>query len=40
MTAPPPPAPVPDKRLIGTALKAGVEVGGCRLVAGERLEIR
>jgi len=37
---PPPPAPRPDKDAIKRKLKAGEDVPGCRLVQGERLEIK
>ncbi len=37
---PPPPEPLPDKKMIALVLKAGVEVQGCRLVQGERVEIK
>lgn len=38
--APPPPAPVMDKKRIAEALKAGKDVPGCRLEQGTRLEIK
>lgn len=38
--APEPPAPRPDKKAIGAALKAGEDVPGCRLVQSERLEVK
>lgn len=40
MTDPPPPAPVPDKKLIAQALKDGQEVPGCHLERGQRLEVK
>jgi hypothetical protein len=40
MTVPPIPDAVPDKKAIGAALKAGKEVGGCKLTKGVRLEIK
>lgn len=39
-TVPEPPAPRPDRTKIRDALKAGEDVPGCRLVQGERLEVR
>jgi hypothetical protein len=36
----PPPVPVPDKKAIGDALKAGTDVPGCRLEQGFRLEVK
>jgi seryl-tRNA synthetase len=39
-TEPVPPLPAPDKKLIAAALKDGFEVPGCRLVRGQRLEIK
>ncbi len=36
----PPPALVPDKKLIADAIKAGTDVPGCRLEQGFRLEIK
>lgn len=36
----PPPVPRPDKKQIATALKAGMNVPGCHLEQGERLEIK
>jgi seryl-tRNA synthetase len=39
-TDPLPPVPAPDKKLIAAALKDGFEVPGCRLVRGQRLDIR
>lgn len=39
-TAPVPPLPAPDKKLIAAALKDGFEVPGCRLVRGTRLDIK
>ena len=40
MKVPPPPPPAPDKKLIAQALKDGADVPGCRLVQGERVEIK
>lgn len=40
MVQPEPPPPRPDKAKIKAALKAGANVDGCRLVAGQRVEIR
>jgi hypothetical protein len=40
MVRPEPPPPRPDKVKIKAALKAGQNVDGCRLVAGQRVEIR
>lgn len=40
MATPPPPAPVPDKKLIAQALKSGTDVNGCRLVSSERVDIK
>lgn len=40
MRQPEPPPAVPDKKAIGEKLKAGQDVPGCRLVHGNRLEIR
>jgi hypothetical protein len=37
---PDPPPPVPDKVVIGSALKAGLDVPGAKLVQGRRLEIK
>jgi hypothetical protein len=37
---PPPPALAPDKAMIAAALKAGIDVPGCRLERGQRIEIR
>lgn len=37
---PPPPPPAPDKKLIAQAIKDGFDVPGCRLVQGERIEIK
>ena len=37
---PPPPPPAPDKKLIAQAIKDGAEVPGCRLLQGERVEIK
>jgi seryl-tRNA synthetase len=39
-TEPVQPLPAPDKKLIAAALKDGFEVPGCRLVRGQRLEIK
>lgn len=40
MVQAPPPPPSLDKRAIGDALKAGVDVPGCQLKRGKRLEIK
>lgn len=40
MTQPEPPPPAPDKKAIAGALKAGIDVHGCKLTRGVRLEIR
>lgn len=40
MVQPEPPPPRPDKKRIGAALKAGVQIDGCWLEQGERLEIK
>lgn len=40
MVEPLPPAPSPDKKLIGDKLKAGEDVPGCHLEQGQRLEIK
>jgi len=40
LTDPPPPAPVPDKKLIAQVLKSGRDVPGARLAQGVRLNIR
>lgn len=40
MRQPEPPPAVPDKAAIKEALKDGIEVPGCRLTQGKRLEIR
>jgi hypothetical protein len=40
MRQPEPPPPEPDKKAIGTALKAGNDVPGCHLDHGTRLEIK
>lgn len=37
---PPPPAARPDKKKIADALKADIDIPGCELVRGERLEIK
>lgn len=37
---PPPPAPVPDKKLIAQALKDGFDVPGARLARGKHLEVK
>jgi len=39
MKQPEPPPPAPDKKAIAGALKAGIDVPGCRLVQGQRLAI-
>jgi len=40
MRQPEPPPPSPDKTAIKEAMKAGVDVPGCKLTVGKRLEIR
>jgi len=40
MRQPEPPPPAPDKTRIKDAPKAGADVPGCRLVAGQRLRIK
>lgn len=40
MRQPEPPPPAPDKVAIKDAMKAGVEVPGCKLTVGKRLEIK
>ena len=40
LVQPEPPAPRPDKKAIGAALKAGEDVPGARLIQSDRLEIR
>lgn len=40
MRQPEPPPPVPDKKAIAEAIKAGAEVAGARMTKGHRLEIR
>lgn len=40
MSDPPPPPKVPNRTLIAAAIRDGFEVPGCKLVQGERLEIR
>lgn len=40
MRQPPPPPPSPDKTAIKEALKDGIDVPGCRLTQGKRLEIK
>ena len=40
MSAPPPPAPKPDKKLIAQAIKDGFEVPGAKLSQGYRLAIK
>jgi len=37
---PPAPPPAPDKKRIAEAIKGGTEVAGCRLVQGERVDIK
>lgn len=37
---PPTPPPAPDKKLIAQAIKDGFDVPGCRLVQGERVDIK
>lgn len=39
MTQPAPPPPAPDKTAIKGALKAGIDVPGCRLTTGQRLVV-
>ena len=38
--APPAPPPAPDKVAIKAAIKAGRDVAGCRIMQGQRLEIK
>lgn len=40
MVTPPPPPAAPDKKAIKAAIDSGLTVEGCRLVHGERLEIK
>lgn len=40
MVQKPPPAPMPDKKLIGQYFKAGTEVPGCHVEQGQRVEIK
>ena len=41
MALPPPaPPPAPDKAAIKAAIKAGRDVAGCRIIQGQRLEIK
>lgn len=40
MVTPEPPPPMPDKKKIAAALKAGQDVMGCKLTRGVRLEIK
>jgi len=40
MRQPEPPPPSPDKTAIKEAMKAGVDVPGCKLTVGKRLEIK
>lgn len=40
MKQPEPPPPSPDKTAIKSALNSGVDVPGCRLVRGQRIEIK
>lgn len=40
MVQPEPPPPAPDKKAIAVALKSGMDVPGCRLMQGERVEIK
>ncbi|NYT67933.1 siphovirus Gp157 family protein [Pusillimonas noertemannii] len=40
LTDPPPPAPVPDKRLMLQALKDGAEIPGAKLTQGFRLAVK
>lgn len=37
---PPPPPAAPDKKAIAGALKAGIDVPGCKLTRGQRLDIK
>lgn len=39
-TSPPPPPPALDRKLILTALKEGVDVPGCRIKQGRRVDIK
>lgn len=39
-TEPTPPAPKPDKKLIATAIKEGVQIDGCHLERGQSLLIK
>lgn len=39
-TSPPPPPPVLDRKLILAALKEGVDVPGCRIKQGQRVDIK
>jgi len=40
LTVPPPPAPVPDKKALASALKNGIDIPGVRLNQGLRLAIK
>jgi hypothetical protein len=40
MRTPPPPKPIPDKKAIAAAIKAGMEIPGTRLVESDRLVIK
>lgn len=40
MTSPPPPPPQLDKKLIKATIDSGTEVPGCRLICGQRIEIK
>lgn len=40
MAQPEPPPPAPDKKAIAVALKSGLDVPGCRLVQGVRVDIK
>lgn len=40
MRTPPPPAAEPNKKLIGEALKSGIEIPGCKLKQTQRLVIK
>jgi hypothetical protein len=37
---PKPPVPVPNKKAIAEAIKAGIDVPGAKIVKSDRLEIR
>lgn len=40
MVQKPPPPPAPDKKLIGQQFKSGVDVPGCHVEQGQRVEIK